>query len=279
MLMSSKQDIDKMKLKKWLENWDAVSLKIKTPILEMEWRPQEADKKAAWDMYVELLTRITTQHLAEDDGIEKTALVSIHSIFGITRDILKFHGRDCAEFAKISIVILNQIVRPFTARWHKLSEDGKLDDQKTCHQFRAELRTLQRKLIVYTKMLADIAGVEDLTEIEGNKNLLTEIAQHFQQLTFEESDPQLDHAGDVDYVAKIGSKAFGIQIKPVTAKANFGNYSPSERMKASFKEFEEQYGGKVFIVFSLDGEIANQVVLDEIRQEIERLSRLQQAAQ
>lgn len=105
------------------------------------------------------------------------------------------------------------------------------------------------------------------------------LAKEFPQVTFEESDPQLDHAGDVDYVAKIGSKVFGIQIKPVTAKANFGNYSPSERMKASFKEFEEQYGGKVFIVFSLEEEIANKDVLDEIRQEIERLSRLQQVSQ
>lgn len=102
------------------------------------------------------------------------------------------------------------------------------------------------------------------------------LAKEFPQVKFEESDPQLDHAGDVDYVAKVGCKAFGIQIKPVTAKANFGNYSPSERMKASFKEFEEQYGGKVFIVFSLDEEIANKGILDEIRHEIERLSRLQQ---
>ena len=42
-------------------------------------------------------------------------------------------------------------------------------------------------------------------------------------------------------------------------------------MKASFKEFEKTYGGKVFIVYSLDGEIANEEVLDEIRREIERL--------
>lgn len=104
------------------------------------------------------------------------------------------------------------------------------------------------------------------------------LAKHFPQLTFEESDPELDHSGDVDYIAKVGSKAFGLQIKPVTAKANFGNYSPSERMKASFQEFEEEYGGKVFIIFSLDGEVANKDVLDEIKKEIERLSKLQQPA-
>ncbi len=42
-------------------------------------------------------------------------------------------------------------------------------------------------------------------------------------------------------------------------------------MKNSFTGFEEQYGGKVFIVFSLDGEIRNKEVIEQIRQEIERL--------
>jgi hypothetical protein len=97
------------------------------------------------------------------------------------------------------------------------------------------------------------------------------LAKIFPNIIFEESDPELDHAGDIDYIAKIGSKAFGIQIKPVTAKANFGNYSATERMKASFADFEDKFGGKVFIVFSLDGEIANKEVIAEINKEIKRL--------
>lgn len=36
-----------MKFKKWFENWDITGLRIKTPILEMDWSPQEADKDAA----------------------------------------------------------------------------------------------------------------------------------------------------------------------------------------------------------------------------------------
>ena len=99
------------------------------------------------------------------------------------------------------------------------------------------------------------------------------LAKIFPDIIFEESDSELDYAGDIDYVAKVDDRAFGIQIKPVTAKANFGNYSPTERMKNSFAEFEEKYGGKVFIVFSLDGEIGNKEVIDQIRQEIERLKR------
>jgi hypothetical protein len=96
----------------------------------------------------------------------------------------------------------------------------------------------------------------------------------FPDITFKESDPELDHAGDIDYVAKVGDKAFGIQIKPVTAKANFGNYSATERMKASFAEFEEEYGGKVFVVLSRDGEIANKEVAENMRYEISRIKRL-----
>ena len=98
------------------------------------------------------------------------------------------------------------------------------------------------------------------------------LAKLFPDVVFEESDPKLDHAGDIDYVAKVGNASIGIQIKPITASANFGSYSLTERMKASFESFKEQYGGNVFVVFSLDGEIANKEVISSIENEINRLS-------
>lgn len=97
------------------------------------------------------------------------------------------------------------------------------------------------------------------------------LAKLFPEFAFEETDPELDHAGDIDYIAKVGDKAIGIQIKPITTKANFGSYSLTERMKASFSDFTEKFGGKVFVVFSLDKEIANKEVVDEIKKEVERL--------
>ena len=97
------------------------------------------------------------------------------------------------------------------------------------------------------------------------------LAKLITDVVFEESPPELDHAGDIDYIARIGEKAIGIQIKPVTSKANFGNYSATERMKASFSDFQNEFGGKVFIVFSLNGEIANEEVIKDIRNEIDRL--------
>ncbi|MBU1906502.1 MAG: restriction endonuclease, partial [Candidatus Omnitrophica bacterium] len=97
---------------------------------------------------------------------------------------------------------------------------------------------------------------------------------YFPKVKFTESDNDLDHAGDIDYLGFVNEYAFGIQIKPVTAKANFGNYSVSERMKANFIDFEQKYKGKVFIVFSLDGKISNKEIIKKIDMEIKRLKAL-----
>jgi len=160
-----------MKWKEWLDQWSLSGLSINTGFLNMEWEPKDRDRDAAWELYVELLTRITTQPLGPDHGSEKTALTSIHALFGITRETLKKQGRHCDEFAKIAIVVLNQIVRPFTAKWHNRSLDGAFDDESGCRMFRGELADLQKNLREYTRMLADMAGVEDLTKLEDVKEM------------------------------------------------------------------------------------------------------------
>lgn len=157
-----------MKWEKWLENWDMTGLKIKTSFLEMEWNPQTNDKDAAWELYIELLTRVTTQYIDEDFGDEETALVSIKDIFHLTREIIKKYKRDCMEFTKIAIVILNQVIRPFTTKWHKVSINGLTAEDRI--QFRSELKYLQVILCKYTQMLGSMAGVEDtndLTQLES----------------------------------------------------------------------------------------------------------------
>jgi len=150
-----------MKWSKWLEKWDMTSLKIKTPFLDMEWKPQDEDKNAAWELYIELLTRITTQPLDDAHGDEETALKNVFAIFSITREIIKSNGRNCVEFTKIAIVVLNQVIRPFTAKWHKLSMQGEFSKPENCQKFRQELAELQKTLNIYTKMLGDMAGIED----------------------------------------------------------------------------------------------------------------------
>ena len=155
-----------MKWSDWFEKWNVVHLKLNTGFAEMEFAPKDADRDAAWELYIELLTRITTQKLEPEHGDEKTALDSVYNLFALTRGTLKNQGRMSGEFAKIAIVMLNQVVRPFTAKWHKLSIAGAFDDEQQCRQFRSELSELQAKLRTYTKMLADMAGVEDLTSLE-----------------------------------------------------------------------------------------------------------------
>ena len=152
--------------KDWLKKWGLDSLKINVGILEAELSPKEEDRSAAWKMYIELLTRVTTQALPADSGNEETALESIHSLFETTRQVLKEQGQECIQFTKIAIVVLNQIVRPFTARWHPKSIAGDFDKQTECDDFRAELKVLQVELHKYSRALAHLAGVEDLTDLE-----------------------------------------------------------------------------------------------------------------
>jgi len=155
-----------MKVKNWFKKWKFENLKLNAEFLEVDLSFNNTDKKAAWEMYVELLTRITTQPLASKSGDEKTALTSIYSLFKITREILKSNGSSCTEFTKVAVIILNQIIRPFTAKWHKKSKDGLFEIESECEKFRIELADLQIKLENYTGMLSEIAGVENLTKLE-----------------------------------------------------------------------------------------------------------------
>ena len=154
-----------MKIRKLFESWGMKGLKLNMGFLETEWEPRASDSEAAWEMYVELLTRIATQPLPSDAGIESSALESVYNLFGITRGILRKHGRDCLGFAKIAVIILNQVVRPFTARWHQLSNENAFQDENLCQLFREELQELQVNLRNYMGMLAEIAAVEDISAV------------------------------------------------------------------------------------------------------------------
>ncbi len=127
---------------------------------------KQNDRDAAWEMYVEMLTRIVTQPMPSETGDEKTALDSVYALFGITREILRRHGRDTVNFSKVAIPVLNQIVRPFTAKWHKESIAGAFACETKRLEFREELENLQCELRNYNSLLAKIAEVEDLTNLE-----------------------------------------------------------------------------------------------------------------
>ena len=62
--------------------------------------------------------------------------------------------------------MLNQIIRPFTGKWHRRALAGDFKDPGCCREFRAEMAALQPRLRGYTRALADMAQVEDLTALE-----------------------------------------------------------------------------------------------------------------
>ena len=155
-----------MKLRDLFRKFRLEKVKLGHKWANVEISFEESDQDAAWDLYVEMLTRITTQPLPPAVGDEKTALDSVYSLFASTREILRRRGRNTVQFSKIAVPMLNQVVRPFTAKWHKESLAGAFNDAGKRREFRGELACLQEDLRNYARLLAEIAGVEDLTDLE-----------------------------------------------------------------------------------------------------------------
>ena len=90
------------------------------------WSPDEEERKAAWEMYVELITRISVQELQPGEGLLGEALASLYTLFGTTRDILRRYGPGVAapkkgsdlSFGIIAVRVLNEALRPLLAKWH-----------------------------------------------------------------------------------------------------------------------------------------------------------------
>ena len=82
----------------------------------------ETQIRAAWALYVEFATRVATQPLEEGYGSAREALNSLHSLFEVTRTVLKSEGPSIAEgpdsVGPLAIRILNEGLRPFLGRWH-----------------------------------------------------------------------------------------------------------------------------------------------------------------
>ena len=155
-----------MKLKKMFKNAGLEKIRLGPKWASAEISFQTPDRDAAWELYIEMLARVVTQPLPVEAGDEKTALDSVYSLFPTSREILRRRGRGTIQFSKVAVPVLNQVVRPFTAKWHKESLAGAFDDEAKREKFREELAVLQDELRSYNRMLAKIAEVEDLTDLE-----------------------------------------------------------------------------------------------------------------
>ena len=96
------------------------------------------------------------------------------------------------------------------------------------------------------------------------------------EIKIEPAPDKWDRLFNVDFFIKIKDSYIGIQIKPVNQGIQLSQiFKEKDLQVKSHERFTKQYGGKVFYVFSSKvgerKEIENKEVIEEIRQEVERL--------
>ena len=145
----------------WLTLWDLEDTDFDPQKMNVFWAPSPQDRGLAWDVMVELATRITTQTLSDDEGDEASALKSIYELFPSFRVFLHNHGPSSANTAFLINFYLNKHVRPFTAEWHKRSLRSELESKEVATEFRSALRkVLQPKLKRLHKALSVTVDAE-----------------------------------------------------------------------------------------------------------------------
>jgi len=150
--------------------------------IEGNWEPDESERKAAWEMYIELVTRAAVAEIGPDEGLLGEALNSIYSLFGITRTILREYGPGIAQpkgdtalsFGYLAVAVLNAVLRPLLSKWHpllKYYEDQRPPTISSVayerawehhNTLRQELNKTRLILVDYANLLAEVAGVPSL---------------------------------------------------------------------------------------------------------------------
>jgi hypothetical protein len=143
------------------------------------WEPDEAERAAAWELYIELITRTAAAGPVGSPGLLRESLTSLHALFAITREILRRHGPGVAtpgqrgdlSLASIAVTILNGALRPLLSRWHpELAAYEARREPSTSpleHELewelrpraRADLADVQDALREWADLLAEVAGV------------------------------------------------------------------------------------------------------------------------
>jgi len=114
------------------------------------------DGRAAHELLCEMRTRIATQPLPYQYGVETRALESLVEIFQFARKAMK-DNPGCAHFARITTTMLNVDLRPITAKWHRAYKAGVLDSRDGANDFRTDLAALQPRLASFAEELQKLA--------------------------------------------------------------------------------------------------------------------------
>ena len=143
--------------------------------LSVTLEPNVSETNAAWELYVELATRISSKRFDRKHGSLRAALESLYAIFTQTRIVLRSAGPDVAKsknsFGPFAIRFLTDVLGTFLLRWHEplrayeASKPEKIpvtDHERVWdrhEEFCQELDELREKTTAYVKALAQIAGV------------------------------------------------------------------------------------------------------------------------
>ena len=114
------------------------------------------DQLAAHKLLSELRTRIAVQRLPYQHGVEARALESLWEIFALARQAMKDHP-GCEGFARTTTEMLNVLLRPVTAKWHRAHKAGLLGSRDGADAFRADLEAVRLKLAEFSLSLQDMA--------------------------------------------------------------------------------------------------------------------------
>jgi hypothetical protein len=158
-----------------------VKLDLKFLSIGGTWEPNDAERKAAWELYVELITRISVVPLR--DGIAREALTSLNSLFGQARETLRRYGPEVAEpkpdgeynLGFLTVAMLNFALRPMLSYWHPelqvweatrpagMSVKTHEDAWSRIAELRAALDQTRVVLTTYATVLGTACGLPDLS--------------------------------------------------------------------------------------------------------------------
>jgi predicted acylesterase/phospholipase RssA len=142
------------------------------------------DRAAAHEFLSELRTRITTQPLPYQHGVEARALKSLAEVFGQARTAMKNHP-GCEKFADATTQMLNVDLRPVTAKWHRALAEGRLNSRDGADEFRGDLAAVQDKLRKFAVTLHEMAyGTALADELTGPALGKEELEACFQDVAF-----------------------------------------------------------------------------------------------
>lgn len=141
-----------------------------------EWVPEDSERRAAWELYVELITRVSVVELPQGVGLLRETLNSYYSLFATVRSILKSHGPLIARpaegssvsFGHLAVAVLNWVLRPTLAKWHPLLDDyesrrpsdvSRLEwetEWELNEQLRADIAAIRGTLQAYAGLLGEV---------------------------------------------------------------------------------------------------------------------------